>query len=39
MKDGGGGSGFLDADVDFGGLDEDAAAIGREEGGGDDYAA
>ncbi len=28
---GGGGGGFLDFDVDFGGLDEDAASIGGEE--------
>ncbi len=39
IHDGGGGGGFLDIDADFSGLGEDAAAIGGEEGGGDDYAA
>ncbi len=31
---GGGGGGFLDFDIDFGGLDKDTASIGGEEGGG-----
>ena len=39
IDDGGGGGVFLDVDVDFGGLDEDAAATRGEAGGGDDYAA
>jgi hypothetical protein len=30
---GGGDGGFLDFYIDFGGMDEDAAAVGGEEGG------